>query len=342
MDYKAFLKFSHFRVPQATQDKVYEQIKENAEGDFDFYLLTVFSTIIITLGLLVNSGAVVIGGMLIAPMVWPIFLSALGIIMGRTRIFEKSLLTVLKASIFIFATAYLIGLLTPDVIKNGQEILARTQPTIFELLIALASGFVGAFIVAYPKLGSAMAGVVVAVALVPPLAVTGIAISQNNMESAGGAFLLYVTNLIAITFASGVMFLLARFRGPSTEEGKAMRSVNLRWFIVLLLIVLVPLFFITSTTLREERRQSVVREVLISELGDVQVTEITINEESSNLVNVEVTLQSENNVTKWDVTKLTEILSRNFEQSVVLKITVVPVVEAGKILPALNQEEVAP
>ncbi len=325
----------NFRIPSDRQDKVYAQIKENSKGDFDFFILTVFSTIIITLGLIIDSGAVIIGGMLIAPMVWPVFMMSLAILMGRSRIFERSLFTLAKSTIVIFLVALVIGFLVPSTVLQSQEILARINPTLFELAIALASGFVGAFIVSYPKLGSAMAGVVVAAALVPPLAVTGLTVSQNNMEAAGGSLLLFFSNLIAITFASGVLFLIARFRGPATAEGKEVRKVNIRWFLVLLIVVLIPLFLITKQTLIDSERQQLVASVLNSEMPTAQITEVQITEENDFIV-VNATLRSEDNLTKWQVTKLTEILSRSFKQSVVLKITVVPVMEAGKLVPPIE------
>ncbi len=339
MNYREWLNkidLSNFRITQARQDRVYQQIKENAAGDFDFFLLTIFSTIIITLGLVIDSSAVVIGGMLIAPVVWPVLLLSLATIMGRSRFLEKSILTVFKSTLLILLTALVIGLFVPDVLGMGSEILSRTQPTIFELFIALASGFVGAFIVSYPKLGGAMAGVVIAAALVPPLAVTGLAISQSDWQAAGGSFLLYLSNLVAITFASGILFMLARFRGPATDEAKEVRRVNLRWFFILLLIVIIPLYFTTKNTLTQQRQRQIVEKVFSAELGnEVQLAGIS-TEDRGGVLQINVTVRSERGVSKWDVTKMTEALSRSLKQSVVLKITVIPVVEAGKILPTFN------
>ncbi len=339
MNYKKIinkLELDNFRIAPARQDKVYQQIKENAQGDFDFFLLTIFSTIIITLGLVINSSSVVIGGMLIAPVVWPIFLLSLATVMGRVRFLEKSIITVFKSTLIILLTALLIGLFIPDVLGGGSEVLSRTRPTIFELLIALASGFIGAFIVSYPKLGGAMAGVVVAAALVPPLAVTGLAISRNDWQAAGGSFLLYLSNLVAITFASGILFVLARFRGPASDEAREIRKVNLRWFIILFLVVIIPLYFTTKNTLTQQKQRQVIADVFTAELGStVQLTEIK-TENKGGVLQINVTVRSERGISKWDVTKMTEALSRSLERSVVLKITVIPVIEAGKILPTFD------
>lgn len=326
-----FFSWQSFRITPDRQNKVYEQIKENAKGDFDFYILSFFSGVIIMLGLIIDSAAVVIGGMLIAPLVWPIFLISLAILMGRGSIFEKALFTLIKSVIIIFIVALVIGFFLPHV-NSGQEIISRTHPTLYELFIALASGFVGAFVISYPKLGNAMAGVVVAAALVPPLAVTGLALSQNDIASAGGSLLLFLSNLVAIIFAAGVLFLLAKFRGPSTVEGKEVRRSNIRWFILLFLIVLIPLYFITTRTITEEKRFKVVKQVLEVELPNIKLSDLEIKE-IDKILHINITVRSDQAVSKSQVAELTDYLSKNFNKSVILKIVIVPVIEAGKLLP---------
>ncbi len=320
-----------FRITSDRQSKVYEQIKENAKGDFDFYILSFFSAIIITLGLIIDSAAVVIGGMLIAPLVWPIFLMSLAILMGRGNIFEKALFTLIKSVVIIFIVSLVIGLFLPH-INSGQEIISRTHPTLYELFIALASGFVGAFVISYPKLGNAMAGVVVAAALVPPLAVTGLALSQNDITSAGGSLLLFLSNLVAIIFSAGVLFLLVKFRGPSTVEGKEVRRSNIRWFGLLFLIVLIPLYFITSRTITEEKRFKVVKQVLEVQMPNAKLSDLEIKE-IDKILHVNVTLRSDQVISQSQVSELSSYLSENFNKSVLLKIVIVPVIEAGRILP---------
>jgi len=218
-----------FHIDKKRQEKVYGEIRENAKGDFDFFVLTIFSGIIITLGLVVNSSAVVIGGMLLAPLVWPILSLSMAIIKGRSRLIQDSVFTLLRSTALIFVIALFLGLMSPDYALQGSEFLSRTSPTIFELFIALAAGFVGAFVITYPKIGAAIAGVVIAAAIVPPIAVMGISVSHGNLGMAGGAFILFMSNLIAVTFSSSLLFLAARFKGPSSEKGQERRKNNIRW-----------------------------------------------------------------------------------------------------------------
>lgn len=324
---------SFFRIAQDRQKRVYDEIKENAKADFDFFIRLIFSTIIIAFGLLINSSSVVIGGMLIAPLVWPILAVALAIVKGRSILLGQAAFAVFKSSLLILLISIIIGLITPNFALESQEILSRTQPQLYELLIALASGFIGAFVISYPRLGQAMAGVAVAAALVPPLAAVGLLIADKDLAAAGGAMLLYVSNLIAITISATFLFFLMRFRGPSTEEAQAVQKSNIRWSVVFLLVILVPLVLITSDTVRTDRRHRLVEEVLTAKVESIDLLSVNTVEQGE-LVIVEVTVRSPQNIYTYQVEELTNILSQELEESVLLKISVIPVIEAGKLMPS--------
>jgi uncharacterized membrane protein len=118
-----------FSVDCKRQEKVYEEIRESAKGDFDFYVLLISASIIITLGLIINSSSVVIGGMLLAPLVWPILALSMGIIKGRSKLLQESVFTLLKSTILILVIAIFLGLIAPDYTLKGNEFLSRTAPT---------------------------------------------------------------------------------------------------------------------------------------------------------------------------------------------------------------------
>jgi len=280
----------------------------------------------------INSGAVVIGGMLIAPLVWPILSLALSIMKGKSRFVGEAVVTIFKSSLIILLLSILVGLLVPNVSHESQEILSRTQPQLYELVIALVSGFIGAFIVSYPKIGGAMAGVVVAASLVPPLAAVGLLIADKDLAGAGGAFLLYVSNLIAITLSATLLFFLSRFRGPQTEEAQMVQKSNIRWTVLFLVVIIIPLVLITSDTVRIEKRKDVVEKVLSAEVPAAKIQNININEQGE-VVLIQVTLRSSQNVYKYQVEELTKILSNQLGDSVLLKISVIPVIEAGRLIP---------
>lgn len=316
---------SPFHINEDRQRKVYNEIKESAQGDFDFFVLTIFSGIIITLGLVVDSSAVVIGGMLLAPLVWPILSLSLGIVKGRSKLVQNSSFTLLRSTLLIFVIAIIIGVISPSYALKGTEFLSRTSPTIFELFIALAAGFIGAFVIAYPKIGAAIAGVVVAAALVPPIAVMGVSVAHGNISLAGGAFILYLSNLIAVTFSASVLFFIARFKGPSSESGQERRKSNMRWALLFLLVMAIPLFLITSSTIKENKQQKIVREIVGATIPEAIITDVNIDEKSEVSI-VNITIQYSGSLTNDQVNDLENVLSKRMRKEVVSRVTVVPIV----------------
>ena len=315
-----------FCIDEDRQKKVYNEIKESAQGDFDFFVLTIFSGIIITLGLVVDSSAVVIGGMLLAPLVWPILSLSLGIVKGRSKLIQDSSFTLLRSTLLIFVIAIIIGIISPEYALKGTEFLSRTSPTIFELFIALAAGFIGAFVIAYPKIGAAIAGVVVAAALVPPIAVMGVAIAHSNVSLAGGAFILYLSNLIAVTFSASVLFFVAKFKGPSSESGQERRKSNMRWTLLFLLVLMVPLFLITSSTIKENKQQVIVREIVSATIPEAVITSVSIDDKSEISI-ISITIQYSENLTGSQISDLEDVLSKRINKEVISRITVVPIIK---------------
>ncbi len=314
-----------FHIDKKRQEKVYDEIKENAKGDFDFFVLTIFSGIIITLGLVVNSSAVVIGGMLLAPLVWPILSLSMAIIKGKSRLMQNSIFTLFRSTAIIFVIALFLGFMSPDYALQGGEFLSRTSPTIFELFIALAAGFIGAFVITYPKIGAAIAGVVIAAALVPPLAVMGISVSHGNLGMAGGAFILFMSNLIAVTFSSSILFLVARFKGPSSEKGQEQRKSNIRWTLVFLFVMTIPLFLITSKIIKENNQQDIIRDVVLVVIPDSNITDVKVSE-NNNISTVNVIIQYSGDLTEKQINELKDILSTKMNKIVVPRITIVPII----------------
>ena len=315
-----------FHIDKKRQEKVYGEIKESAKGDFDFFVLTIFSAIIITLGLIVNSSAVVIGGMLLAPLVWPVLALSLAIIKGRSGLLQSSVATLFRSTVVILLISFVLGFISPEYALKGSEFISRTSPTIFELFIALAAGFVGAFVITYPKIGAAIAGVVVAAALVPPIAVMGLSVSHGNLEMAGGAFILYLSNLIAVTFSASILFLISKFKGPSTETGQDKRKSNIRWALISLIVMAIPLLLITSEAIKEKNQQNAIRQIINAKFPMATITSVDV-EDKGEVVVIDVTLQHSDILTENQVNDLADIFSQKMKKSTVPRITVVPIVK---------------
>ncbi|MDP8930116.1 MAG: DUF389 domain-containing protein, partial [Actinomycetota bacterium] len=172
-----------------------------------FAFLLGLSIVIAVMGLSLDSPAVVIGAMLIAPLMTPVIAFAAALAMGWPRWMARMGGIVLVASVGSVALAWLLATLLPMAALT-REVLSRTSPDARDLLVAIAAGAAGAYAMVREDLSAALPGVAVAVALVPPLAGIGIVLEAGRYDLAVGAMLLYAANLVAIV-VSGVAVLLA-------------------------------------------------------------------------------------------------------------------------------------
>ena len=197
-------------------------LNQTSIPSFGFYFMLTLATMIATLGLLSNSAATIIGAMIVAPLMGPIISAAYGLVSADYRLLERSLLTVITGTLLVIAissmTAYAIGIRVV-----GIEILARTNPTLLDLGVAVSAGAAGGFSMTRKSISNAIAGVAIAVALVPPLCVLGIGLGLGNDTAVGlglslgdrgivpGSFLLFITNFVGIVISAGLVFLLQSY-----------------------------------------------------------------------------------------------------------------------------------
>ncbi|MGR0304547.1 DUF389 domain-containing protein [Acinetobacter beijerinckii] len=195
-------------------------IQADALPSKTFFIMNALAAIIAGYGLLADSSAVVIGAMLVAMMLGPISGIALSFIDNRWILFRTAFTTLILGLIMIFSIGVILGLININ-LPITNEILARTQPTIIDLTIALAGGAAGAFASISPRLSVAVVGVAVATALVPPLVVSGILVAHMEWKNATNALILAVTNIIAIQVSSSLVLWIAGFRRGSDVEVKS-------------------------------------------------------------------------------------------------------------------------
>lgn len=175
-----------------------------------FFTLMGFATAIAAFGIIGDSTAVVIGAMLVAPLMTPLMGTSLAMVMGWPRRASMSGLVALGGILLAIGLSVLFGwMYGPEIstVTNSQ-VASRIAPTIVDLAIAMAAGGAGAFALSRPDVSDSLPGVAVAIALVPPLAVIGLMISQANWSAASGALLLFTTNLVAILLVGGGVFIL--------------------------------------------------------------------------------------------------------------------------------------
>ncbi len=178
----------------------------------DFFLMITLSILMATFGLLINSSAVIVGSMLIAPILYPILGLSMGIIMSDNVLISKSFITFIKASILaILVSAGITLLFSSQVTGKTTEIILRTEPTLISFMIGAVAGFAAAFAIVKKKLNDMLPGVAISVALIPPLAVIGIGIARFDMTILVNSLLMYLLNSLGIIFTAVIVFSLMNF-----------------------------------------------------------------------------------------------------------------------------------
>ena len=210
------------RIPRK---ELYEARIASSKPSLGFFVLLLCAAVIATLGLISNSAAVVIGAMIVAPLMDPILSLAFALSISNNKLAKRSLLTVVFGLLTVIATSALLASLL-DVSEVNREMTSRTAPNLIDLGIAVAAAVAGSFSMTRERLSNSLAGVAVAVALVPPLCVCGIGLSMGKEvvavfgrgtvagitnQISEGSFLLFLANLIGITVASLFVFLVQRY-----------------------------------------------------------------------------------------------------------------------------------
>lgn len=195
--------------------------------------------IIASVGLNVNSIPVIIGAMLISPLMGPIFGLGLGLGINDINLMKqagKNLLVMVSISLIVSLIYFMI---TPLSLSNPTELLARTRPTIFDVMIALFGGLAGIFEQCRKEKGTVFSGVAIATALMPPLCTAGYGLATGNLSSFLGALYLFCINCLFITMST--YFLVRYFRFKKTEyadQGFGLRTQRITS--ILILIFLIP------------------------------------------------------------------------------------------------------
>jgi uncharacterized hydrophobic protein (TIGR00341 family) len=222
-----------------TREEILGQVEKDAKLDNNFIMLVILSAIVAAIGLLENNLAVIVGAMVIAPLLGPNIAFALGAALGEKKLVTESLKTLFSGVSLAIVVAIIIGLIWPGSF-DSQELLLRTDVVYSGTAIALASG-AAASLSLVSGISSALVGVMVAVALMPPAVTIGLMLSISNQDLALGAALLLAVNIVCINLSAKLVFM---FRGVKPrkwlEAHKAKQSRTLYiviWVIMLALLI---------------------------------------------------------------------------------------------------------
>jgi len=316
-------------------------LRDSSSPNFDFFLLVILSCVIATLGLLTDSAAVIIGAMLVAPLMSPIIGLGLASITGDSRLLTNAASALLRGMLVAVLIAFLLAFgnrwlpfiqLGIDTLPG--EVLARTHPSPIDLLIALAGGMAAAFALAMPNISAALPGVAIATALMPPLCTVGVGLALGRWDVAGGAFVLFITNAVAIAFAASLTFFLLGF-AQHQKNGAANIPRNLLASALLTVALVIPLSILSVRFVQDANENRVIEQIIIEEVANISRAELVEWESTNNgqTLNLEITLRTVRPLEYEDSVNLQRVLADRLQRPVAVIVNQVFAAQLDPLIP---------
>ncbi len=267
-----------FREEQTRQETVRQNIRDSATLNSPYLIMNALAAVVACYGLLQNSVAVIIGAMIIALLLGPITGIALSLVDGDQALLRRALAAEVGGVALVLLIGFTTGKIHADM-TLGSEIMGRTSPNLLDLIIALAGGAAGAYATISRRLSAGLVGVAIATALVPPLCSCGICFAHGLYRAGGGAFLLFLTNLVAIQSVTSLVFWLNGFHRLTHSDKK---TVLRRFAPSTLLLAALAVFLVRSfeMALARERLRSTAQRLLRQEIeknGAANLAELRID-----------------------------------------------------------------
>ena len=227
-----------------------EGIKRSVEFKGGNIWALVFAILIASVGLNVNSTAVIIGAMLISPLMGPITGVGLAIAIYDFELFKKSMRNLSVATFISILTSTIYFSISP--LNEAQsELLARTYPTIYDVLIAFCGGTIGIIAVTRKEKSNAIPGVAIATALMPPLCTVGYGIAMGNLNFVFGAFYLFFINSFFIGLATVIVVRFLRFKSVNWVDNDLHKKVK-SYLIYFSIILILPSIYMAYNVIQKE------------------------------------------------------------------------------------------
>ena len=277
--------------------------------DLSYLILIVSSCAIATFGLLANSTAVIIGAMIIAPLMLPIRGFALGALSGDVVLFRRGLIAVIVGTLLATAIAWGLGWWV-GIAKFGSEVWARSQPTLLDLGVAIVAGSISGYAKVQPKISGSLAGTAIAVALMPPVCVIGLGLSQAEWSLSQGATLLYLTNLLGITLSCMLTFWVTGY----SSFHRARRV--LIWTSALTSLLVIPLGISFVQLVKQAQLEASLRQALLNRTVTFQRLDLLSSSTDwlAQPPEVRLNVRAREPITSKQVALLEEFLEREMKQ----------------------------
>lgn len=240
----------HFDLRQEKEDEqeTIESLKKGVEFRGTNLWVLIFAIFLASLGLNTNSTAVIIGAMLISPLMGPIMGFGLGLGITDFELVKRSLRNYLTATVFSVVTATIYFLISP-ISEAQSELLARTSPTIYDVLIAFFGGLAGIVAGSTKSKGNVIPGVAIATALMPPLCTAGFGLATGNLSYFFGAFYLYFINTVFISLSTYIVVRVLKYPNKEFLNKKREQTVR-RYMMIIVTCTIIPSLYLTYRVLR--------------------------------------------------------------------------------------------
>lgn len=260
--------FGFFDLHQGEEKKetVLETVIENISFRGSNAWILACAIVVASVGLNVNSTAVIIGAMLISPLMGPILGAGFALGTFDFPLLKKSLKNLLIATMISLVVSFLYFLLSP--FKDAQsELLARTSPNIYDVIIAFAGGTVGVIAITRVNKGNPIPGVAIATALMPPLCTAGYGLAIGNLSYFAGAIFLYIINCVFICIATFTIVKYLRYPKVHYLDKKREKRIGQSITLIILALIFPSIYF--AYNLHQERKYTnQVRQFVQKELSD--------------------------------------------------------------------------
>ncbi len=233
------------------QEDAEQAIREGVSFKGANIVILILAILIASLGLNTNSTAVIIGAMLISPLMGPIIGCGLGVGVHDFALIKRSLRNLVMAAGFSVIASTIYFLISP-VNEQHSELLARTSPTIYDVLIGFVGGLAGILAIASRNKGNVIPGVAIATALMPPLCTAGYGLATWQLNYLFGASYLFLINSVYIAFSTFIGVKLMKYKPTATMNPQRSRRV-MKWVYSIAILVMLPSIWLTINMLRSNR-----------------------------------------------------------------------------------------
>ena len=248
------------------EDEVVAQISDGVDFHGATLWVLIFAIFIASLGLNVNSTAVIISAMLISPLMGPIIGMGLAVGIADLKLFKRALTNYLITTVISVVTATIYFTISP-ITEAQSELLARTSPTLYDVLIALFGGAAGILAISTKSKNNVIPGVAIATALMPPLCTAGYGFAMGNTSYFFGAFYLYFINTVFIAFTTCIGVRLLHFHRKKFVDREKMKRVNY-YIISIVIITMLPASYMTWNIIKQSVTENNVEKFVRDELNN--------------------------------------------------------------------------